>query len=246
MTIVFEERLSDSPYVESVTHGYTASTGSTIRPAETHWHMVFTRHDGQIHPLVVGPLTASGVVSYDGGAEILWIKFKLGVFMPGLPIRCLIESETPLPQASQHSFWLNSSTWEIPNFENADTFVDRLAHDEVLLHDPVIAAALNDQPQNVPARTIRHRFLRATGMPQNHIRQFQRARHAETLLRQGMSILDTVEEAGYFDQPHLTRALKHWVGYTPAQLVQLTQRACQTLHDTHAAPAQPSEVRAAL
>ena len=38
------------------------------------------------------------------------------------------------------------------------------------------------------------------------------------LLRQGCSILDTVEDAGYFDQPHLTRALKRWVGHTPAQV----------------------------
>lgn len=228
MSILFEERLSDSPYIETVTHGYTAGAGSTIRPAETHWHMIFSRHDGGFHPLLVGPLKSSGVVSYGGGAEILWIKFRLGVFMPHLPIREFIERETPLPTASRQSFWLNSATWQIPDFENADTFVDWLAREGVLLRDPIVTTALQEQPQAVASRTMRHRFLRATGMPQNHIRQFERARRAEALLRQGCSILDTVEEAGYFDQPHLTRALKHWIGYTPAQLVQMTQRACQT------------------
>jgi AraC-like DNA-binding protein len=34
-----------------------------------------------------------------------------------------------------------------------------------------------------------------------------------------MSIPDTMYELGYFDQPHLTRALKHFVGFTPAQLL---------------------------
>ncbi|MCB0139261.1 MAG: AraC family transcriptional regulator, partial [Caldilineaceae bacterium] len=35
----------------------------------------------------------------------------------------------------------------------------------------------------------------------------------------GVSILDAVDEAGYYDQPHLTRALRQWVGYTPAQIL---------------------------
>ena len=50
------------------------------------------------------------------------------------------------------------------------------------------------------------------------MRQIERARYATTLLRQGLSILDVVYEAGYSDQPHLTRALKQLIGLTPAQL----------------------------
>ena len=39
----------------------------------------------------------------------------------------------------------------------------------------------------------------------------------------GVSILDTAYEAGYFDQPHLTRSLKQFIGRTPAQILQLRQ-----------------------
>ena len=42
---------------------------------------------------------------------------------------------------------------------------------------------------------------------------------AAAILRQGLSILDVVYEAGYYDQPHLTRSLKHFIGLTPAQIV---------------------------
>ena len=70
-------------------------------------------------------------------------------------------------------------------------------------------------------RTLRHRFLRATGLTHCHIRQFERAQQAATLLRQGTSILDTVYALGYFDQPHLTRSLKQFVGHTPAQISEL-------------------------
>jgi len=180
--------------------------------------MVFTRYQGKRYPFVVGPLSASGVVNFTEGAEILWVRFKLGSFMPHLPTKDFLDSETVLPGgAAGNSFWLHSSAWQFPDFENVETFIDRLVRDELLVRDPVVEAALKDQPQDVPPRTLRHRFLRATGLSHNHIRQFERARRAAALLGQGVSILDTVHEAGYFDQPHLTRELKRFIGKTPAQ-----------------------------
>ena len=225
MSMIYEERPSDSPYVETITDGWTASDGSTIRPAEIHWHMVFARHNGRVHPLVVGPLTTAGVVSWGEGAEILWIKFKLGAFMPHLPTRDFLDVETTLPGAASQSFWLKGSAWQFPDYDNVETFVDRLVREEVLVRDPVVEAVLQGHPPELSSRTVRHRFLRATGLTQLHIYQAERARRAEALLRQGVSILDTVDEAGYFDQPHLTRSLKHWIGHTPAQILRLSKPA---------------------
>jgi AraC-like DNA-binding protein len=222
MGFVVEQRASDSPYVETVMQGRTVGAGTTIRPAECHWHMVLVRHRGDARLLVVGPLTTAGVVSYTEGAEILWIKFKLGTFMPHRPIREFVDTETLLPEAASQSFWLNGSAWRFPDYENADTFVDRLAQEEVLAWDPVVNSVLQRQQQELSSRTVRHRFLHATGLSQNQIQQVERAQRAELLLRQGLSILDTVEEAGYSDQPHLTRSLKQWIGYTPVQLMRLS------------------------
>jgi hypothetical protein len=218
MGFIYEERLSDSPYIETITTGRTEGTGSTIRPAECNWHMVFVKLYGQVQAIVVGPLMTSGVVSYGEGAEILWIKFKLGTFMPHLPAKNYLDTETILPEASSKTFWLNSSSWQLPDFENVDTFIDRLVRDDVLASDPVVHAALQDQPLDVAQRTIRHRFLRATGLTQTYIKQ-------------GLPILDTAFEAGYFDQPHLTRALKQFIGYTPAQIVQMSKH-CHSIQDT--------------
>lgn len=219
MSIIYEERPSDSPYVETITHGRTASDGSTIRPAECHWHMVLRRLNGNVELLVVGPWTNAGVVSWTEGAKLLWIKFKLGTFMPHLPPKDFRDVETILPGATSKSFWLNGSAWQFPDHENVDTFVDRLVRGGVLARDPVVNAVLQDQPQGLSSRTVRHRFLQATGLSQNHIRQVERAQRAAALLRQGVSISDTVYEVGYFDQPHLTRSLKQWTGHTPAQLI---------------------------
>ncbi len=76
-----------------------------------------------------------------------------------------------------------------------------------------------EPPREIPSRTLRYRFLRATGYTQGAIRQYERAQKAASLLEQGMPVLDTVFEAGYFDQPHLTRALRRWIGHTPAQIL---------------------------
>ena len=233
MSIIHEERTSDSPYVETVTRGWTLSSGSTIRPAEVNWHMVFVRDASRsrAHPLVVGAQTMSGVASWGEGAEILWIKFKLGTFMPHLPTRAFLNGEIFLPGASSQSFWLKSSAWQIPDYDNADTFANKLVRDGVLVSDPVVNGALQDRLPETSLRTVRHRFLQATGLTQNHIRQFERAQRAEALLKQGVSILDTVYQAGYFDQPHLTRALKHFIGYTPAQIVRMSKPDCQNIQD---------------
>jgi AraC-like DNA-binding protein len=223
MSIVHEQRVSDSPYVEAVTHGWTLSEGSTIRPAECNWHMVFVKEHGRTHSLVVGPLPTSGTATWGEGAEILWIKFKLGVFMPHLPVRDLLDAEKSLPGAASNSFWLKSTAWELPDFENVDTFISRLVHDEILVLDPVVEAMLQDQLPDISSRTMRHHFLRATGLTRSRISQMKQARQATALLEQGASILDTVHEAGYFDQPHLTRALKQFIGYTPAQVARSSQ-----------------------
>jgi AraC-like DNA-binding protein len=55
-------------------------------------------------------------------------------------------------------------------------------------------------------------------MTHGQFRQIERARQAVDLLRNGSSILDVVDTAGYFDQAHLTRSLKHLIGLTPGKL----------------------------
>ncbi|MCC6612717.1 MAG: helix-turn-helix transcriptional regulator [Anaerolineae bacterium] len=232
MSIIFEERASDSPYVEAVTRGYTASAGTSIRPAENHWYMVFTRVQGRVEPRIVGPWSTSGVVSWGCGAEVLWIRFAAGTFMPHLPTPRFRDGETLLPGATSQCFWLRSETWQFPDYDNVETFVDWLVRDDVLVSDPLVSAVLAGRmPRSLAPRTVRHRFLQATGLTQSHMHQVARAQQAQALLAQGTSILDTVVALDYFDQPHLTRSLKRYVGYTPAQIIRMNQPDCQTVQD---------------
>ncbi len=232
MTMVFEERPSDSAYIETVIRGHTIADGAPIRPGTNFWHMVFVKRRGAMHSLMVGPCTSSGRTYWEEGAELLWIRFKLGTFMPHLPVKRYLDLETEMPEAVG-KFWLKGSAWQYPNYENVEIFVERLVRDDVLVSDPLVSAALNDQlPEDTSLRTVRHRFLQATGITQGQIRQMRRAEQAQALLVQGMSILDVVAEAGYFDQAHLTRSLRHYIGYTPMQIIRMSDPACHSVQDS--------------
>jgi AraC-like DNA-binding protein len=96
--------------------------------------------------------------------------------------------------------------------------VHRLVREGVLVIDPVVVAALRGQLIDVSQRTARRHFVRTTGLSPNTARQIERARYATILLDDGMPISDVACEAGYFDQPHLTRSLKRFMDRTPAQI----------------------------
>jgi len=192
--------------------------------ATYHWEMVVTRQQGNISVVMRGPETKASPAPVPHEADIFGIVFKLGTFMPHLPLPHLVDAPALLPLACFKSFWLHGATWELPDFDNADTFVQRLERENMLLHDPLVSAALQGQIKDVSLRSVQRRFVHATGLSQGSIYQIDRARHARTLLQQGISILDTVEQAGYADQPHLTRSLKRFMGQTPAQILRSIQR----------------------
>jgi hypothetical protein len=222
MEFVFQERLSESPLVEKIWQTHSEQAGVFTSMAAAHWEMVIVKHQGKTNLTLRGPETRATPCECPADAEFFAIVFKLGTFTPQMPIRNrLNRNDVILPEASSKSFWLNGSAWEFPTFDNADVFVNRLVRDGLLIHDPVVDSALQGRPTDLSPRMMQYRFLQATGLPCRTIQQIERARHALMLLQQGTSILDTVYEAGYFDQPHLTRSLKQYMGQTPAQIARV-------------------------
>lgn len=215
----FQQRFSDSPFVERIWRTEGAQAGSFISMAFSHWQMCVWQQNGKINLTMRGPETQATRVDCPADAEFLGIVFRLGTVMPHLPASGLVDADITLPDATSQSFWLNSSVWEFPNYENADTFVDRLVREGLLIREPVIEAALQEQPQPISVRSVQRHFTRAVGLTHGAVDQIERARYATLLLKSGVSILDTVDQAGYADQPHLTRSLKHFIGQTPAQLL---------------------------
>ncbi len=225
MFLIFDDRPSDSSFVERIWRCHSERAGAFLSIASSHWEMVVTRHQGKTTLTVRGPETKATMMDCPAEGAWIGIRFKLGTFMPQLPVSDLRDRrDVNLPGASGRSFWLNGSAWEYPDFENAEQFVSRLAQEGLIARDLTVAAALQGQLKDLSIRSAQRHFLQAAGMTHSTFRQIERARLATNLLRQGVSILDTVHEAGYFDQAHLTRSLKYLIGQTPTKIVREDQQ----------------------
>jgi hypothetical protein len=223
--IHFEDRASDSPFIERVWRSHSEQPGKFHSIAACHWEMVVTRLEGVISMTIRGPETKATTADCPAHGEWFAIRFKLGTFMPQLRPGILRDrNDVTLPKATSRSFWLNGSAWEYPNFENAETFVARLRRGGFISQDSLVSAVLHDEPRDETARTEQRRFLQVTGMTRGTIHQIQRARRAAILLKAGASILDAADKAGYYDQAHFTRSLKRWIGQTPAEVLRAEQQ----------------------
>jgi AraC-like DNA-binding protein len=241
----FTTRPSWSPLIEGVWETTSGDEGTFTSTAATNWEIVITRREGETWLVVRGAEAEAGTAPVPRDAEFLGITFTLGTFMPDLSMPHLVGRGLVLPQLSATSFWLDGEPWELPQAHNADVFVERLVRAGLLVHDPVVVAALaNDgagngsDPAGGPAahragdglgdlgdlgglsvRSVERRVARATGLRRGTIRQIRRANHALELLEAGVSPLEVARRAGYADQPHLTRSLKRFLGQTPSQIV---------------------------
>ncbi len=220
MIIIDEERASDSPFVERIWRSHSEGVNPFLSIAVNHCELVVSRLQGKVTMALRGPETkATPIGNAPAEGEWVGILVKLGTFLPHLPTSRLVDGSVDLPTASSNSFWLGGSNFQFPDYEHADIFVARLVREGLLLRDPVVGAALQGQLKDLTRRAVQYRFLQATGITQSTARQIERARYATFLLQQGVSILDTSQQAGYYDQPHLTRSLKRFIGQTPAQLL---------------------------
>jgi AraC-like DNA-binding protein len=214
----FEPRSARSPMIHHAWQTSSEPEESFISAAASHWEMVVTQQGDSARLTVRGPETRATAAPIPQGAVFFGIQFTLGTFMPGLPPGRLVDRSVTLPPATQGSVRLDGSRIELPEPDTADAFVDRLVRAGLLMHDPVAAADLRGDVVALSPRSLERRVLRATGLTRGAIRQIRRAERAVELLSEGVAALDVVHQAGYADQPHLTRSLRRLVGRTPSQI----------------------------
>src|SRR5262245_20028230 len=220
MFLRFEERPSDSPFIERVWRCRSERGGPFLSIASRHCEMVVTRCQGDVFLTLRGPETKATLAQCPGEGEWIAVRFRLGTFMPHLLPKILSDRrDVNFAAATGHSFWLRGSAWDYPSFSNAEAFVARLARQGLIVRDSIVDRILDGGLPEQSLRTGQRHFLQATGLTERAVHQIERARHATNLLKQGVSILDTVHGAGYFDQPHLTRSLGRFVGQTPVEII---------------------------
>ena len=144
--LTFSERPSDSPFVDRIWRSSSERAGVFVSMAQSHFEIAVTRLRGRTFVTLRGPETKATLAACPAEGEWLGIRFKLGTFMPRLPPGELSDRrDVTLSDASTRAFWLNGSAWEYPDFENADTFVTRLARQGIIARDFAVDAMLDGE-----------------------------------------------------------------------------------------------------
>ncbi|AZM45746.1 AraC family transcriptional regulator [Streptomyces sp. WAC 06738] len=218
MELRFETRRSDSPWVDTVWSCTSEQVTAMTSVAGVHWGLVFWRQDGRAYAGVTGPETRTGTAPVPEGAEFTGIEFALGTSLRALPTPALVDGGVELPDTTRRTFRLDGARWETPRADDAEALVGRLVRAGIVVRDPLVAEVLRGHRPAVSERTVERRFRAATGLTRGAVRQIARARTAAELLALGAPAASVVAKLDYFDEPHLARALRSYVGRTARQL----------------------------
>ena len=218
MPLENEDRPSDSRYVHRVWRSRASAVARMTSVATSNWEVVFWAHDGRVHAAVRGPETAASTAEVPDGSASLGITFAHGTWMPHLPAARLVDSAVESPHVTATTFVLRGEEWLIPGFDSAEQFVARLVREGVVVRDPLVDDVVAGERPAVGTRSVQRRVATATGLTQGSIRQIERARQAAILLGEGAAPLAVVNRLGYYDQPHLARSLRRFIGRTATEL----------------------------
>lgn len=122
-----EERAADSPLVDKIWRAQSVPSEAFISVAASHWEIVVWRQAGNTHVTIRGPETRATVMPIPVDAEFFGIQFRLGAFMPDLSLPMLVDRQLTATSRAGNTFRLGGSVWEIPNYENVEAFLGKLA-----------------------------------------------------------------------------------------------------------------------
>ncbi|WP_067642535.1 helix-turn-helix domain-containing protein [Nocardia coubleae] len=218
MGLVFEGRGSDSPWISTVWTCRSEHVAEMTSVATETWGLVFWDQDGVRGAAVTGPESRAGTAPVPEGASFVGVQFAVGTSLRTVATSSLVDGGIMLPDVTGRGFWLDGTRWETPHPDDAEALVERLIAAGVVGRDPLVVEALRGARPAVGERTLERRFRTSTGLTQGAVRQIERVRTAALLLSAGETAADVVAKLDYYDEPHLARALRRYVGRTARQL----------------------------
>ena len=218
MGLVFDTRRSESSWISTVWTCESDDVATMTSVASETWGLVFWHGDGVPQAAIVGPETRTTVAPVPRDARFVGIQFAVGTSLRCADTRTLVDAGVELPDTWSRSFWLDGRRWRTPEADDAEVFVERLVRHGVLVRDPVVTGVLQGERSPLSPRTLERRFRAATGLTRGAVVQIERVRTAAGRLASGASVGEVVTELGYYDEPHLARMLRRYVGRTAQQL----------------------------
>ncbi len=216
---IVQTRPVDSPLVESISSVRFTATGQTLMQPDGCWDIAIIKRGDETLVLRTGLTTRPVVYEHEAGDEQLVVTFKPHSFMPLMPGEVMRDVGVMLEKFGRGEFWIGTDVREIPTFENADVFVERLVRDGIVANNELVASVVDGQPKAMTERTMQRHFLKTTGLTYKHFTLVQRAQHAVAMLQMGRPAVDVALALGFSDQAHMINSLKVIMGQTPKQIV---------------------------
>ena len=214
-----ESRRSVSRFIDHIWRSHSDEAGAFLSMADIHFGLIITKTDGRTWVTFKGPETISSLTFAPPDSNWLGIVFRPGVHMSSLPPSRLVNrQDLTLPASRKHRFGFGAYSLEVPDFSSAEDLVHRLLRLGLLEYDRLAGEVLARQEIAMSERNIQRRFLHDTGVLPVEAWQIQRARRAVQLLKKGGGIAEVAQQVGYFDQSHMTRSLKRFIGLTPSRI----------------------------
>src|SRR5688572_6590491 len=135
--------------------------------------------------LRTGLTTKTVIHEAEAGDEILSIAFAPDTFMPLMPGERMLDEGVMLEKIGHDRFWIGTDVVEIPDFGNADAFVDSLVRRDIVQRNGLVTSIVSGHPMAMTERTMQRHFLRTTGLTYKSFTQIERAQKAMALLQMG-------------------------------------------------------------
>lgn len=226
MSLVWTERLSDSPLVESVWLKKTFGNGVHSRIPDSSVNLIIVRDPRQVQCYINGPTTSGRVITYEADSETIGIRLKPELYLANVSTEAILNGQLDLAIVRKNYFKLEGRILPLFDFSNIEPLVEYLWTLGILrrnayVHDVVSGSKLY---ADVSTRTVQRHFMQDIGLTPHYLLQAQRAHRAMSLIKQGVPALRVSNDLGYSDQSHMIRSLKNILGHTPTQFMSLPQK----------------------
>lgn len=220
MGLIFNEVAGEVPLVQRVWSANCDAATGFASAAKAYSMICFARGSDGVTVNLKGPETRGSLMTCPADWGFFGVELRAGAYLPLHPPTGQTDlGDTVLPTLPGGRFLLGNRDWELPTEQNVDVLVGRLVREGLLIFDPFVDELRHGgRPPGVSERTAQLRFRRATGISHRKLAGIEQARHAARLLAAGSTIADVVAATGYYDHPHLTRAMRWATGQTPTEL----------------------------
>jgi hypothetical protein len=219
-----ERRTSESPYIDSVWQSAAMSDGTYLVTPDGSWDLIAAiKADGSRVVFITGQASRAERLDYKRGEQSVVIQFAAGAYLTSFKGAPFTDSFVTLPLADDMHFQLDGHTFAWPTFENAEELIEQMVRLGVLASDIIVKSELDGTPKAASKRSIERHFKETTGLTSKKLADIRRAQEAVRMLKGGKDPAATAADAGYYDQPHLSRSLKKLMDSLPSDVDDITQ-----------------------